>query len=225
MHGAHLLASGIRQSAASDRKSASHSWAGGAVLLGQVEDAHRTDMMPLVITGNRIQEASASGGSNNYWYAKHPTDMGTLHYRATMTVGNQSSGTNRGALVWVGGKGTNGIENSVWFRVRGQGGLACVIATKTGLGAATITAQVTGANILVSPGDTIGLEVYESAPGSGIYVYQGYRNGIIVPSAIWTDSTGIFGVPGKGWGGGGYGTYSGGYFPSLGMYAMEAADL
>jgi hypothetical protein len=204
---------------------AAHSWAGNAALAGQIEDAHHASMLPLTITSNRIQERTATGGSNNYWYAKHPTDMGTLKYRATMTVGAQSSGTNRGALVWVGGKGANGIENLVWFRIRGQGGLACVIATKFGLGAAAVDARVSGVNTLVSPGDTIGLEVSEITPGSGTYKYQGFKNDVIIPSALWEDTTGIFGVPGKGWGGGGYGVFSGSYFPSLGMSAMECHDL
>lgn len=229
MHGAAMLAQGIQASAGNGRRSAIHSWAGGAVLLGQVEDADRNECLPLVISGNRIQERAASGGTNVYWYVGHPTPMGTLRYRATVTVGNQSAGTNRGALVFVGGKDASGnpaLDNLVWFRIRGQAGFAAVIATKTGLGAAgVVTSRVSAANTVVAAGDTIGLEVEETAPGSGIFRYTGLKNDVPVSGAVWDDTTNIFGVPGKMWGGGGYGTYSGSYFPSLGVYAIAATDL
>jgi len=212
------------------KKNVSYSFASGVKPAGMLEDASRADMLPLVIRGgNRLGEDPANGGSgSSHWYGSAPVAdaMATVLYRATMIVGNGSSGTDRGALVWVGGKdavGDPGIENCVWFRIRGSGGLACVIGSKQGLllpGA--VTTRVTGANAIVSPSDTIGLEISVSG---GIYSYQGLKNGTPIPSALWTDSTNIFGTPGKLWGCGGQSTYSGGHFGSLDCYGMSCLDL
>lgn len=210
------------------KKSWSYTFSSGKPA-GMVEDASRTEMLPLVIGGGtRLGEANATSATFSplNWYGEAPDLMGTRRYRATMIVGNGSAGTNRGALVWVGGNdgaGGDGITNVVWFRIRGQGGLAAVIGTKQGLSTAhTTTDRVSGANTLVAASDTIGLEISESG---GIYTYTGLKNGNAVSGAVWTDSGGVFGVPGKAWGCGGYSLYSGGYFGSLGAFGMSALDL
>lgn len=191
--------------------------------VGMVEDATRSEMLPLNIASSvRLEELSATGGSAANWYAQAPGVMASRRYKATATVGNRSSGTDRGALVWVGGtdgSGNPGITNFVGLRVRGQSN-AVVIFTKTGLTSQPV-AQVTAANALVSANDVIGLEITEAG---GIYTYTATKNGTPLSGASWTDSGAVAGVPGKAWGCGGYGTYSGSYFPSLGIYAMSCAD-
>lgn len=199
----------------------------GSKPAGMAEDSTRSEMRPLTIAnGNRLQELSATGGSGAYWYAQYPGSMASLHYMATVTVGNQSSGTSRGAVVWVGGTdgaGGDGITNLWGLRVLGQSGNP-MIFTKTGLGAA-IVSQATATATAVSPGDTISLEVLPTdIPNPGSYKYIGYKNGSLIISFTDTEAA-IFGTPGKAWGGGGYGAYSGGYFPSLGVYAMSCTDL
>lgn len=204
----------------------SHSFATGTKPVGMAEDASRSNMVPLVIVGgNNLREATTGGGSTSHWYGQHPGLMKTRRYRATATVGSQSSGTNRGCIVWVGGTdgaGGDGITNLVWLRVRGQS-LAPVIGTKSGLIVAGAgTDRASGSNALVAPGDTISLEISESG---GIYTYTGFKNENPTPLCVWTDSTAAFGVPGKAWGCGGQGVFSGSWFPSLGVAAMACADL
>lgn len=191
---------------------------------GMVEDANRTEMLPLVLSGSRLQERSATGGSGDFWWAQAPDLMATHTYRATAMVGNQSSGTDRGACVFVGGTdgaGGDGVTNLVFCRFRGQTN-AVVIGTKIGLSSAAVLAtRTSGPNYIVAPGDEIGLEISVSG---GIYTYQAYKNDVLLSGAVWTDSSNVFGTPGRAWGGGGYGAYSGGYYPSLGLYGMRAAD-
>lgn len=208
------------------KKSASYNFNTGVKPAGMAEDASRSNMIPLVIVGgNNLREATTGGGGTSHWYAQHPELMATRRYRATVTVGSQSSGTNRGCIVWVGGTdgaGGDGITNLVWFRVRGQS-LTPVIGTKSGLIVAGAgTDRVSGSSALVVPGDTIGLEISESG---GIYTYTGLKNDTPLPGCVWTDSALAAGVPGKAWGCGGQGIYSGAWFPSLGVAAMACTDL
>lgn len=209
-----------------DKVSYGYNFNTGVKPAGMAEDASRSNMMPFIIAGGtNLRESSTGGGSHSHWYAQYPGLMKTRRYRATVTVGSQSSGTNRGCIVWVGGTdgaGGDGINNAVWFRVRGQS-LAPLIGTKTGLVVAgTGVDKASGSNALVTPGDTIGLEISEY---DGIYTYIGYKNDDPLPGCIWTDTAGEAGVPGKAWGCGGHGIYSGGYFPSLGVAAMACADI
>lgn len=192
---------------------------------GMVEDANRTEALPLAISGTRLQEKAATGGGGLYWWAQSPVLMATRRYRATAMVGNQSSGTDRGACVFVGGNdgaGGDGLTNLVYARFRGQSN-AIIIGTKIGLStAAVLTTRNSGPNAIVAAGDEIGLEISESG---GIYSYQALKNDTPISGALWTDSANIFGTPGKACGCGGYGVYSGGYFPSLAIYGMRAADI
>lgn len=228
MQGAALLRQGIQMSAASERKSYEYVFSDGKPP-GLIEDATRIDMLPLVLAnGNRLQEDPASGNTwaPLYWFGGGPEPMGTRKYRTTMIVGNGSSGTDRAALVWVGGNdgaGGEGTLNLVYFRIRGQGGFATRIGTKMGpKDSDTNIYRADGVNALVSPGDTIGLEISESG---GIYTYTGLKNDTPVSGAVWEDTLGEFGVPGKTWGCGGYGVHSGAWFGSLGAYGMSSQDL
>jgi hypothetical protein len=207
------------------KKQYAYSFANNIKPNGMVEDATRSEMIPVNAASGRLLEKAATGGGTSHWYVQYPGLMGTRRYRATTTVGPSSPNTNRGCLVWVGGQdgsGGDGITNCVWLRVRGTTGLAVVIGTKNGLLTGTVVNQVSGANGSCASGDLISLEISESG---GVYTYTGYKNGVALSGATWTDSTNVIGVPGRAWGGGGMGIFSGGWFGSLGVSAIECHDL
>lgn len=193
--------------------------------VGMLEDGTDPDLLPhIIVGGNRLIERNPGGADNGFFsVALYPEVMGTNTHRSTVTVGSSSSGTNRGVMAVVGGNdgaGGDGVTNCVAFRVRGQGGLPGAIFSKVG---GVWTGEVSSDNTLASPNDTIGLEISED---HGIYTYTGYRNGVPVPGAVWTDATAKIGVPGRAWGGGFYCLVSGGgYFPSLGIFQYDGIDL
>lgn len=198
------------------KKSYSYTFSGTTKPASIIDVAVDTGAGTTTVSGGVIREGNSKTTNATYFTASiWGVQMGTNYYSSTVNSGNLNS-TNR--FVGVGMSDATG-DNIIFCAVPSQnGGYTSIISTRIAGGARTTRA--TSTSTYVSGTQTVALIPTISA---GVYTYTVYVNN--VSKFSWTDSGGVFGVPGK-YPCGMFGhIYSSAQYGSPGISAYAAADI